>query len=220
MPKLQAVLFDFDGTIFHTEGVHQQAVREVFEAEFHEPVDEAESRSLIGLTYEERLLKMFARRGLDDDLLVERLEAEARKLMRARLDMGRSLVPGVSQLMRALQSAGVAMAVVTSAAHDRVLQCLDEVGLADVLAVVVGRGDVQNLKPDPEPYQKALAELAVAPDVALVFEDSPAGIASALAAGLAVVGLTTTYTGPDLVGARLTVPNFTGLTIAKLEALL
>jgi HAD superfamily hydrolase (TIGR01509 family) len=219
MGQLQAALFDFDGTIFHSEIVHQQAVREVFEREFGQLVDDDESRSLIGLTYEERLLKLFARRGIDDDALVERLEQEARTLMRQRLDLTTVLVPGVADFMRAVVAAGWRVAVVSSAGHDRIAEALGQVGLRDFVSVIVGRNDVQRLKPDPEPYETALAALQVAPEAAIVFEDSPAGIASARAAGIRVVGVATTYRATDLAGADTTIQDFTGLQPAALQSL-
>jgi beta-phosphoglucomutase len=46
--------------------------------------------------------------------------------------------------------------------------------------------DVQNGKPHPEPYLKAMAKLNVKPKEAIVFENAPFGIRSAKAAGLFV----------------------------------
>ena len=55
--------------------------------------------------------------------------------------------------------------------------------------VLVCGDDVRNGKPDPEPYLLAAARLGVEPQHCLAIEDSPAGIASAEAAGCVVVAV-------------------------------
>ncbi len=57
------------------------------------------------------------------------------------------------------------------------------------------------LKPDPEVYQCALAELGFAPEEALAVEDSALGLRAALDAGIATIVVTTDYTaGQDFTG--------------------
>jgi beta-phosphoglucomutase len=73
----------------------------------------------------------------------------------------------------------------------RVLEILDLTGKFDFTA---SRDDVEHGKPDPEIYRLVATELMVLPRHCLVIEDSPAGIQSALAAGMLCVAVTTPFT--------------------------
>lgn len=64
---------------------------------------------------------------------------------------------------------------------------------------------VEQGKPDPEPYLKGAALLRFSPSECLVIEDTAAGIASAKAAGMQAIGLTTTYPAHDLRDADVVV---------------
>lgn len=73
--------------------------------------------------------------------------------------------------------------------------------------------DVERGKPDPEPYLLAAARLGVDPARCLVFEDAPAGIAAALAAGCRVVAVEGTSDRSELSGAALIVDALDRLTV-------
>ena len=67
--------------------------------------------------------------------------------------------------------------------------------------------DVVHGKPSPEPFLKGAALLGFPPWDCLVFEDTPAGIASARAAGMQAVALQTTYPAHQLQAAHLIIRN-------------
>src|ERR1700739_2393100 len=74
--------------------------------------------------------------------------------------------------------------------------------------VLVTSDDVTNGKPHPEPYLKGAERLGFDPADCLVIEDAPAGIQAALAAGMKVIGISSTYPAvalgqADAVVARL-----------------
>jgi beta-phosphoglucomutase-like phosphatase (HAD superfamily) len=73
----------------------------------------------------------------------------------------------------------------------RVLKIIDLLGEFDFVAT---RDDVNRGKPDPEIYHLALEELQVKAEQSLAIEDSPAGVQSALSAGLHVVAVATPFT--------------------------
>jgi beta-phosphoglucomutase-like phosphatase (HAD superfamily) len=62
----------------------------------------------------------------------------------------------------------------------------------------------------PDPYLDALHALGIAAHEALVFEDSPSGVAAAVAAGIPVVALATSQAAPRLfeAGATLVIDDF------------
>jgi sugar-phosphatase len=63
---------------------------------------------------------------------------------------------------------------------------------------MVTADDVVHGKPTPEPYLQGAGLLGAAPSDCLVFEDTPAGIASAHAAGMRVIALGNTYPAHEL----------------------
>ena len=71
---------------------------------------------------------------------------------------------------------------------------LDVLGLSDVFDFVATRDDVDKPKPDPEIYLLVARELRVRPQECLVVEDSLPGVQAALAAGMAVIAVTTPFT--------------------------
>jgi HAD superfamily hydrolase (TIGR01509 family) len=114
------------------------------------------------------------------------------------------LVPGVRQFLEGYP--GTPKALATNAEPENVDFLLDRAGLRRHFAVVVNGHMVGNPKPHPEIYLRTSDLLEVAPANCIVFEDSHAGVASALSAGMRVLGLRTTH--EDLPGTILDVDNF------------
>lgn len=128
-------------------------------------------------------------------------------------DVPPSPVPGAVDLVRTARARGVRLAIVTSAGPAWVRQAVgDGLGVLDLVDVVVTADDVVDGKPDPACYLLGCERLGVDPATAWAFEDSPAGIRSAVAAGTGhVVGLTTSKPAAELTaaGAHATYPDLT-----------
>lgn len=110
-------------------------------------------------------------------------------------------------------------AVVTSGGRAIATARMSSAGLAPAPVLVTGE-DVENGKPSPDPYLLAAQRLGVPPGRCAVFEDAPAGVAAAHAAGVTtVVGVgalaaTTAVTavvedlrGVRFDGRRLSIPR-------------
>jgi HAD superfamily hydrolase (TIGR01509 family) len=96
--------------------------------------------------------------------------------------------PGARELLAELHTLGVPCALVTMSYRllaDAVLAALPPGSFA---AVVAG-DDVTHGKPHPEPYLTAAARLGVLPEDCVAIEDSPTGLASAVAAGVPALGV-------------------------------
>lgn len=93
-------------------------------------------------------------------------------------------------------------AVVTSGTLALATSRLTAAGLP-LPAVLVTADDVAAGKPDPEGYLEAARRLGRPPADCVVVEDAPAGVQAALAAGMRVVGLTTTHAAAELQAATL-----------------
>lgn len=103
--------------------------------------------------------------------------------------------------------------VVTSATRALALARFAQVGLA-IPDDLVTSDQVAAGKPDPECYLLAARRLAVEPQRCVVFEDAPAGIAAARAAGMKVLALTTTHTEEELTDADHVLPGMDAVSAA------
>jgi len=83
--------------------------------------------------------------------------------------------------------------------------------------IMVPADEVSRGKPDPEPYLKAAELLGVAPRECLVIEDAPAGIRAARAAGMKVIGLTSTYPASELKDADVVVEALRQIKVSQMD---
>jgi len=118
------------------------------------------------------------------------LEASAIENHEAGDQRGVTVMPGAADLLRQIPEGR--WGVVTSGSRLLATNRLRYCGLP-VPKVLVTSDDVTHGKPHPEPYLKGAALLGFQPTDCLVIEDAPAGIQSAGAAGMKVIGITSTY---------------------------
>jgi len=103
---------------------------------------------------------------------------------------GVTVMPGAADLLSSIPEGQ--WGVVTSGSRLLATNRLRHCGLP-VPEVLVTSDDVTHGKPHPEPYLKGAQRLRLSPEDCLVIEDAPAGIQSARAGGMKVVGITSTY---------------------------
>ncbi|MEV7005921.1 HAD-IA family hydrolase [Streptosporangium sp. NPDC051022] len=106
-------------------------------------------------------------------------------------------------------------AVVTSAWRRLAEIRLGLAGLP-VPPVLVTADEIRRGKPDPEGYLSAADHLGVDPAACVVVEDAPAGVEAGRAAGMHVIGVTTTF-GPGLAGCEWYIDDFDALTVRASE---
>jgi sugar-phosphatase len=126
-------------------------------------------------------------------------------------------IPGARALVSALPSDR--WAIVTSGLRPVATARLIAAGVP-IPPVMITAESITRGKPDPEAYLKGAAELGVAPADCVVVEDAPAGAAAARAAGMRLLGLTTTHTAAELEPAELIVPDLTHVTVRVIGATL
>jgi beta-phosphoglucomutase-like phosphatase (HAD superfamily) len=106
---------------------------------------------------------------------------------------------------------GLKRAVVTNAPRANAEKVLTALGIGQRMPILVIGSELQRSKPDPLPYLTALERTGTLAAHSLAFEDSLSGVRSAAAAGLAVVGMTTSLDAATLIaaGATFAASNFT-----------
>jgi HAD superfamily hydrolase (TIGR01509 family) len=108
--------------------------------------------------------------------------------------------PGASELLASLVAAGVPCALVTMSWEPLATAVLKKLPANSFTAVVTG-DIVRHGKPHPEPYLAAARLLGVATGACVAIEDSPPGVASAVAAGIPTIAVPHQVPVPEVVGA-------------------
>ena len=123
--------------------------------------------------------------------------------------------PDAEETLRELRARGIPVVVASNSTTDDVEAALARTGLDGLVDGIVGADQVACPKPAPDMYERAAAWLGR--DVVVAVEDSPAGIASARAAGLPVLAVDRGAFDPaSLVEATVVVPE---VSYSQLEAL-
>ncbi len=198
-----AFLFDLDGVLVDSNPVHSQCWREYLRGFEIEPPGDFDQR-MYGRRNDEIVRLVFGT-GLEPAEVLRR-GAEKESLYRKRMApvLERYLVRGLRQFLERYRN--VPKAVATNGERANLDFVLNEGGLSRCFQAALNGEQVSRPKPDPEIYLRAAELLAIPPPNCIVFEDSHTGIQAARAAGMRVVGITTTH--PELPGADLHVRDF------------
>jgi HAD superfamily hydrolase (TIGR01509 family) len=188
--RREAILFDLDGVIASSEVQKSEAhVETVLE------LNGTPSQSLItlyadviGLSYEETRDRFLECGNIAGTPEVKKAYRELyRSIYRTKLQEVR-LAPGAQQLLQALSGRRYRIGLVSSAHSEEVTTILGRNQIEQFFGAIVTAESVKNQKPAPDPYRRALEllDLENRPALAIVFEDTWAGITAAQAAGLKV----------------------------------
>jgi putative hydrolase of the HAD superfamily len=187
---IAALLFDFDGLLYDSETSAYEVWRELYDeygAEFPLARWQAESMGRPpGTSSFDPLAHLSELTGeaLDPDAVHAGLARRRDELF------PHELIPGAAQLLDAARARGLSTAIVSSNHRARVLEHLRRARSSyEFDAIVTAEGDPARGKPGPTLYLEALDVLNVAAADAVAFEDSPNGIAAAVAAGIHTVAV-------------------------------
>ena len=203
MARNLALILDMDGVILHSNPLHR-AAWELYSRRFGIEVDEAMHQRMYGRRNDDIVRDFFGPQLTPEQ--VHEHGAAKERLYRERMGpvINQSLVPGVREFLERHRDLPLAMA--TSAEPENVDFLLERARLRPYFRAVVDGHQVQHPKPHPEIYLKAAEVLGVPPHDCVAFEDSFAGVQSAQAAGMAVVGVLTTH--GELPGVDLEIRDF------------
>ena len=183
---LPAVVFDLDGLMFNTEDLYDEVGSAIlgrrgfrYSAELRQKMMGRPGRDALQIMIDEHRL----------DATVDQLQQETDEIFSGLLDTRLALMPGLAELLTALETAGRAKAIATSSRRQYAERVLSQFDLAPRFAFTLTSEDVERGKPHPEVYLTAAARLGVDPRQMLVLEDSQNGCRAAIAAGAVTVAV-------------------------------
>ena len=185
MPK--AIIFDVDGTLIDTVGLHAQAWSDTFE-HYGLDVPAEEVRGQIGKGGDQ-LMPVF----LDP----ARIEKEGEEIERFRADLFKRRYlpqargfPAVRELFQRIRADGKQIALASSCKADELDGYMELAGVRDLVDAKTTSDDAERSKPYPDIFEAALEKLpGVQAGEAVVVGDSPYDAEAAGKAGLRTVGL-------------------------------
>lgn len=207
LDRVGAIVFDFDGTLVDSAEAICGAMERVLVAHGYDAPEPAWTRRRIGRPLKELFTEAAGpldEGTLDAWVLRYRIEFFALAPRHVRC------LPGVAAAVRHF-AGRIPLAIATARNADGALTLLEQVGLRDAFAAVVGIEHVSRPKPDPEMPLRALSLVGVAPARAIMVGDTPDDVMAGRRAGLRTVAVTSgahdraalAECAPDVVIERL-----------------
>lgn len=210
MQAVWAAVFDWDGVILDSSRHHEESW-ERLARETGQPLPAGHFRRGFGRRNIEIMRDMLGwSRDLEEiDQLSRRKEELYREVVQ---DWGIDPLPGVEVWLERLARAGVPCGIGSSTEEKNVRLGLEKLGLGKYFQVAVTAEHVNRGKPAPDVFLEVARRLGVEAGRCVVFEDAPAGVEAGRAAGMKVVGVTTTHPGGHLEGVWREVARLDELT--------
>jgi len=216
--KKRALIFDFDGLILDTESPEFDVWQAIYREYGQELAAETWGQIVGGwgasrFDAAEYLVDLVGN-GLNAGALRARHQSESDALIHQQ-----PVMPGVEDYLSGARRLGLHLSIASSSPHSWVDPHLSRCALAHHFDAVICRDDVPpgRTKPNPDLFLEALAAAGAQPDEAIVFEDSPNGVAAALAAGIFVVAVPNPMTALlNLEGANLKLDSLADLSLVDL----
>ena len=182
----RAVVFDLDGLMVNTEELYQEVGTELLQRRgclFESDL----LTQMMGRPPSVSLSIMIEHHGLKDS--VEELATESQEIFRTILDARLQPMPGLLELLRAMDRTGMPRGVATSSPPKFAWDVLRRVGLDSRIDFVLTCDDVVEGKPHPEVYLLAAQKFQMNPAEMMALEDSQNGCRAAVASGAFTVAI-------------------------------
>lgn len=212
------VIFDVDGTMVDNAEYHQAAwvelgarynktiTGEFYRVYIHAHTNDSIVRTLFGDVSSEQIAKISSEK-----------EIVYRESYRPVIKE----IPGLTNLLEALESKAVPRAAASNSPKGNVDMVLDELDIRKYFNVVINNDEVQKGKPDPKILLTAAAKLGLGPQRCVVFEDSASGFKAAVNAEMPYIAIAARPDSHALefTSGRPVYADFTKITPAGLKAM-
>jgi phosphoglycolate phosphatase len=227
---LRAVIFDFDGTIVDTEGMHYETTRKVLEEEGIPLTQEAFYARYLGYDDVDAFRAILKDLNLPSDpARIENLAQRKAGYYQEQLHHHLVLFPGVVNFITKTAEKYVT-AIASGALRNEIEFVLEAARIRDKFKVIVSAEDIEHSKPHPQGFLKALKKInqeiiktapLIRPSQCLVIEDSLAGVQASKSAQMKCLAVLNTYSEEALksAGADLVIPSLETYNIEEAEKL-
>ncbi len=181
------ILFDLDGTLIDST----EAILESFGVAFKTFEEEVPHETRIKAEIGHPLDVMFVTLGVDETIVADYVHAY--KMHYREISCAKTVLLPLAREAVELASKHATLGVVTTKTAKYSIELLEHMGLMSYFEVLIGREDVQNPKPHPEPIEKALASLSADASEIWMIGDTEMDMFAAKAAKVSSVGVTCGY---------------------------
>jgi len=183
----RAFIFDLDGVLANTEPLAFKAWQQLV-APTGVIMNHDDYLAMLGTDAEGTAEFIYRRTGMV--MAADAMVADHWRRMKELIDSELEASPATAGLLAELKQRGCRLAVASNSPTDYVLHVLGKVHLVSAFEAVVGRDQVQNGKPSPDPYLEAARRVGCDPQDCVAVEDSPLGLRAAVNAGMRCLAIT------------------------------
>lgn len=205
---IKGIIFDFDGLICDTETPELKAWYELF-ADYNREFPLDAYLATIGAIYNDNTPVLMLKQMVEDPIDAEEVMGDFLVIKKELMDQ-EPLRPGVLDYLIGAKKSNLRIGLASSAPSEWVLHHIKRLGIIDFFDCIRTADHINNPKPDPEVYIRALDCMNVLPHEVIALEDSPNGVGAAVKAGVNVVAVPNSVTkvfnfdGADLIIDELT----------------
>jgi len=185
--KTKLIIFDLDGVLIETKLMHYSALNQALESQYQiswpehlSKYDGLKTNQKLDILTNEKNLPVAAHRSV------------WKKKQKVTLELLKNTVYDhqLIDCLSRLEREGYKIACCSNSIRKTVLTILSKLGIIEYFDLILSNEDVQNSKPHPEMYWKAISTMGYTPEQVLILEDSPYGLKAASQSGAAVMRIT------------------------------
>lgn len=179
--KLDAVVFDIDGTLTYTNELIFKSINHVYRIHRGRELTPAEVIAMFGPTEEELFEKEFGENA--ESVAVDYFKYYADNHHIA------GLYPGLAGILEHLKKRGVYLGIFTGKGKRSATITLDKTGVLGYFDILIAGDDVEKKKPSGEGLKKILEKSGAAPGRTLMIGDAPGDVKASRDAGVKVASV-------------------------------
>ncbi|EON75618.1 Beta-phosphoglucomutase [Lunatimonas lonarensis] len=214
---MNAVIFDMDGVICHTNPFHSEAFRVFFGKRGLYPTEAEFASHMYGKSNSYIFRHFLGREVVGEEFAA--LEQEKEGLFREIYANQVTPIAGFMEFLDGLKRIGLKTGVATSAPFANLGLIMGRLGFEPKMESILASEHVAKHKPDPEVYLKSAYNLNTPPSKCVVFEDSYSGVTAALNAGMRVVGVLSSHKKDELPPCNYYINDYLEINPASLRHL-
>jgi putative hydrolase of the HAD superfamily len=202
LPKkeIKAILFDLDGTLIESETVFFESFKDVLleygveiDYDMYKLYEQKKNAKLIDTLKEENKIN----EDITPEEIMKKVYDKYEEKFRKVITKPTSVLN--FELIKKIKEKNIKVGLVTTSRRFFIDILINELNISDLFDLIIAREDVENLKPAPDAYDKALKALNIDKDNCIVIEDALRGIQSAIALDLKTINVGEELFSNDLV---------------------